>query len=142
MVRSGYSPVLAVGKNDGGFEAWRGQTGIDAIYKDQNGNFVIVESKATGGVKPNDPCGTKGDLCTVKSGERQMSDVWLRQRINELTAPPLAQADLKKLQDEAKKDPMTVQKVLSRTDKDGDTSFHQINNKGKEDVVIGNVWTP
>lgn len=140
----GYSPVLAVGKNDGAFDAWRGQTGIDAIYKDKSGNYVIVESKATGGVKPTDPCGTKGDLCTVKSGERQMSDVWLRQRINELTAPPLAQADLDKLKVEAMKDPMTLQKVLARTDKEGNTSFHQINNKGMTgtDVVIGNVWTP
>ncbi len=73
-----------------------------------------------------------------------MSDVWLRQRINELTAPPLAQADLDKLKVEAMKDPMTLQKVLARTDKEGNTSFHQINNKGMTgtDVVIGNVWTP
>lgn len=113
----------------------------DAIYKDKNGNFVIVESKATGGEKPNDPCGTKGDLCVVSDG-RQMSNDWLRARINALKVPPLTPAEKQKLTQDFAKNPSPVQKVLSRTDKDGNTSFNQIISKGEKDVVVGTTWNP
>ena len=53
---------------------WDGQQGIDGIYRDKDGNYVIVESKATGKLFANDPGGTKGKLVKNKDDVRQLSD--------------------------------------------------------------------
>lgn len=51
----------------------QGRQGIDAMYKDANGNLVILEVKSTAG-GPD----VVGDLSINKDGVRQMSEAWLR----------------------------------------------------------------
>lgn len=72
---------------DDAFRAWDGQTGIDGIYRDARGNYVIVESKATGGVKASDPQGCVARLCPTNDG-RQMSDAWIEARLERLVSDP------------------------------------------------------
>nr|WP_315400797.1 hypothetical protein [uncultured Duganella sp.] len=72
---TGKSPAEAIA-------AWDGQTGIDGLYKDAKGNYVIVESKATRGKSNKDPSECVAKLCTMKAGERQMSDKWIKDRLD------------------------------------------------------------
>jgi len=56
---------------------YRGQKGIDGIYKDSKGNWVIVETKAS-------QSGTAGGLDRTKAtGQEQLSKEWLLDRIDE-----------------------------------------------------------
>ncbi|MDY0977221.1 polymorphic toxin-type HINT domain-containing protein [Massilia sp. CFBP9012] len=141
LLAKGYEPV---GKSfdprgmspDDAFKAWDGQTGIDGIYKDKNGNYVIIESKATGGTKKADPEGCVDRLCTVKSGARQMSNEWLQDRIDGLIDDPAEAQKIKNLVAANR-----VKKVYALTDEKG-TSYNEITNNGNRDVEIGKKWNP
>jgi hypothetical protein len=119
---------------DDAYKAWRGQTGIDGVYKDASGNYVIVESKATGGTKPGDPSGCKGRMCDTLDG-RQMSDDWLIARLNKIVGEPERTA----LENAIKS--KNVKKVYAQTDQNG-TTYHEINDINNRDVEIGGVWAP
>lgn len=121
---------------DQAFKAWDGQAGIDGIYKDKNGNYVIIESKATGGVKKSDPEGCYDNLCTVKNGDRQMSDAWLNSRIDRLVPDP---EEAKKIK--ASLEAKAVKKVYALTDEKG-TSYHEIRDISSTDVKVGKTWSP
>lgn len=121
------------------YKDWSGQTGIDGMYVDAKGNYVIIESKATGGDKPTDPT-CKEKLCTVKSGARQMSDNWLDDgRLNKL------------FKTQAEKDAFLaarasgkVKKVYAVTDETG-TNYFEIDDvagKPNEVNVSKRPWTP
>lgn len=144
LLSKGYEPV---GKSfdprgmspEDAYKAWDGQTGIDGIYKDKNGNYVILESKATGGTKNADPQGCKDKLCMV-SGGRQMSQVWVDARIDALVTDPI---ERKAIRDGLRPPGNgTVKKVYALTDGNG-RSYHLIDDMpGGTDVKIGKVWNP
>jgi hypothetical protein len=135
----GYEPV---GKSfdprgmspDDAYKAWDGQTGIDGIYKDAQGNYVIVESKATGGVKKADPEGCVDKLCLMAGGERQMSNKWILDRVDSLVGEPEATKIKNAVQGN------TAKKIYAQTDQTGTTYRHVTEIRGK--VEIGKVWNP
>ena len=141
MKNRGYEPVgksfNPSGKSpDAAFKEWDGQTGIDGLYKDKAGNYVIVESKATGGTKMADPDGCVAKLCTMQTGERQMSEKWIKDRLDKLEIP---QAEQDKIL-AGMKDGST-KRIYAQTDANG-TSYHEINEPTVGNVKIGGVWTP
>jgi hypothetical protein len=133
----GYTVIKAVGKHDGAYDAWKGKGGIDGIYKDKDGNYVIVESKATGGVKPSDPEGCVAGLCKLTGGERQMSTEWLLKRIKGDESIPQAERDA--IQAAIKNG--NAKRIYAQTD-DAGTTFHEINSTGTKDATIGKTWNP
>jgi hypothetical protein len=134
----GYTVIKAVGKHDGAYDAWKGKGGIDGIYKDKDGNYVIVESKATGGVKPSDPEGCVAGLCKLKGGERQMSREWIETRIRADDSLSKAEQDLIIDGFENGK----TKRIYAQTDDKG-TTFHEVidRNGFKNDAEIGTeLW--
>lgn len=121
---------------DDAFKAWDGQTGIDGIYKDKNGNYIIIESKATGGTKKADPEGCVDRLCTLSGGERQMSNQWIRERIDKLVTDPV---EAKIIRDSLALG--KVKRVYAVTDEKG-TSYNEITSSGDTDARIGKTWKP
>jgi hypothetical protein len=139
----GYEPVGNSFKAEGKppeelFKDWDGQTGIDGLYKDKNGNYVIIESKATGGVKKADPTGCVEKLCKMKTQERQMSDKWIQDRLEKMVPDA---GERKKILEGLEANDGTVKKVYAQTDANG-TTYHGIDNVNKTDVKIGKEWTP
>lgn len=127
----GYTVVSAVGKHDGAFEAWQGKKGIDGIFKDPQGNYVIVESKTTGGKKPNDPEGCVARLCMTSENGRQMSDKWIMDHINKSDLDPAEKdAILKAINKNG------IKKVYAQTDVNG-TTFHEILDVDSKNVKLG-----
>lgn len=119
------------------FKAWNGQTGIDAIYKDRNGNYVIIESKATGGTKKADPDGCVEKLCLMKDRTRQMSDKWIRDRLADMIPDPV---ERKKVEDALTN--KTAKRVYAQTDQNG-TSYHEITEAKTNEVKVSNKkWNP
>jgi len=139
----GYQPVGNSFKPEGKspddlYKEWDGQTGIDALYKDKDGNYVIVESKATGGKKSSDPEGCVGALCKMKTDdkERQLSDKWIKDRLAKMVPDPVERA---KILQEMRNG--SVKKVYAQTDVNG-TTYHLVNDVNDNDVKIGKVWNP
>lgn len=116
----GYTVVSAVGKHDGAFEAWQGKKGIDGIFKDPQGNYVIVESKTTGGIKPSDPEGCVAKLCQTQNNGRQMSREWIENNLKDSVPDP---AEREAILEAIKKG--EVKKVYAQTDANG-TTFHEV----------------
>jgi RHS repeat-associated protein len=126
---------------DNYYNQWKGSNGIDGVFERTNPatgkkEYVIVESKSTGGEKPSDPCGTVDRLCLLKSGERQMSDAWVNARIDDI-AGSKSQADQIK---QAIKEGRTT-KIYASSDENG-TIFNKIDHVSATDVKIGAAWTP
>lgn len=145
MKNKGYTPVgnsfNPTGKSpEEAFAAWDGQTGIDGLYKDADGNYVIVESKATGGKSNTDPSECVAKLCMMKTGERQMSDKWIKDRLDKMVPDP---QERQKVLDALNDNKVT--KVYAQADGQSETSgiiYNVIDKKGNTDVVIGDPWTP
>ena len=121
------------------YSEWAGQTGIDGMYKDAKGNYVIIESKATGGAKPIDPT-CKEKLCTTVGKDRQMSEAWLDDgRLDKLFKTPAERAAY-----DAAKANGKVKKVYAVTDENGTKYFEiddVVGNK-KEVNVTNREWKP
>jgi Pretoxin HINT domain len=141
---NGYTSIQAVDpKKVGAFDSWKGTTGIDGIFKDKNGKYVIVESKTTGAEGPKDLCGKTDKLCTLTGGERQMSNAWISERIKGLPDP-----DRTLIENQMKDGTLT--RVYARTDGNGNTTYNTIGskdptkNKDPGDITaeIGSVWIP
>jgi hypothetical protein len=124
------------GGSDKAFKAWDGQTGIDGIYVDAKGNYVIVESKATGGLKASDPSDCVMELCKMKTGERQMSKEWIKDRLEKIVSEP----ELSQIVEGLDKNNGKVKRVYAQTDEAG-TTYHEVVDVGSEgkDVKIGGV---
>jgi hypothetical protein len=143
LKKKGYEPV---GKSfdpgnksmDVAFKEWDGQTGIDAIYKDKKGNYVIVESKATGGKKMSDPEGCVAKLCTMQTGERQMSDKWIDERLDALVTDPVERQIIR---NNLTRNNGVVSRVYAQTDGHG-TQYNVIDRVNANEVKIGKTWEP
>lgn len=138
----GYEPVGRTqtfkGHPQDDFNAWDGQTGIDGIYKNAAGEWVILESKGFGAVKKSDPTGCKGGLCKMVEGERQMSDEWINARLGKILSDTEI-AEYRAAQKAGK-----VKKVYAYTDGSGQTKMFDIVDVGKggRDVEVGKQWIP
>jgi len=120
------------------FADWDGQTGIDGIYRDANGRYFIVESKATGGTKKADPDGCVDKLCIMATGERQMSKKWIIARLEK--AVPDA-VERQKIIDGLENQDGSVTRLYAQTDAHG-TSYNVINEFEPDKVTIGTKWKP
>jgi hypothetical protein len=127
----GYTVVSAVGKHDGAFEAWQGKKGIDGIFKDPQGNYVIVESKTTGGKKPTDPEGCVAKLCSTKENGRQMSRTWIENNLKDSVPDPAEREEILRAIENKE-----IKKVYAQTDANG-TTFHEIIDVGKDGAKLG-----
>jgi hypothetical protein len=142
MNEIGYAPVGRTQKFKGNpqddFNAWDGQRGIDGIYKNAAGEWVILESKGFGAMKKSDPTGCKGGLCKMVDGERQMSDKWINDRLSKI----LSDEELVEYKAAVKAN--KVKKVYAYTDGGGKTRMFEIENVGNEgiDVKVGGAWNP
>ncbi|MCW8181316.1 hypothetical protein D8B29_17450, partial [Verminephrobacter eiseniae] len=147
MIKAGAEPLgRTLGLNPKGrspvqaFKAWHGRTGIDGIYKvrskvrDKHGNvvkdkdgkdveevtYVIIESKATGGMKN----GVLDDIVaklTKNDKERQMSDDWIMKNIKNMG---LSAADQNAIT-ASLQNPKKVKRIYAQTDAEG-TTYHEI----------------
>ena len=85
----------------------------------------------------SDPEGCVAKLCTMKTGERQMSRKWIEDRLQKMVPD----------KDERQKiidglDDGSVTRVYAQTDANG-TIYNVINeNKADKTVTIGGTWTP
>lgn len=145
MAQKGFEPVGSSfnpkGKSPGeAFKDWDGQTGIDGLYYNKNtGEYLVVESKATGSEKRSDPCNTTGAMCRMNTPdkERQMSDMWIRDRLDKLGLTPTQKAEIEAgLRD---KSTGKVTKVFVLTD-EKQTRYRRINELSDTDVRVGGNW--
>jgi hypothetical protein len=139
---AGYTMVKGVdNKADDALAKWNGQKGIDGIYRKPDGTYVIVESKATGGVNPSDPTGCVAGLCNTGSG-RQMSKDWITKRVNDDAS--LSAAEKKAITDGLTGPPVTTKRVYAQSDDTSGTQFFEIVDKNGESdkAEIGKIWKP
>ena len=139
---AGYTMVKGVdNKAVDALAKWNGQKGIDGIYIDKSGNYVIVESKATGGINPSDPAGCVAGLCNTKSG-RQMSEDWIIERIRGDKTMPKEQQDA--IINGLKTQPSTTKRVYAQSDDTSGTQFFEIvdRNGNSDEAEIGKIWNP
>ena len=100
-----------------------GSTGIDGIFRGQDGKIYIVESKASG-VKE----GCKaGNLCSSNDG-KQMSRSWLNEE--RLIKAELDENDIEQILDGLSDSDGTVVRLYAGTNKAGETRFYEIKDKG------------
>lgn len=118
------------------FAHWYGRKGIDGIYKDADGNYYIIESKAMGGKKPDDPQDCVAKLCMTKNSGRQLSDDWLKDRLESLVDDPEELAKIKAALAQGK-----VKKIYAQTDGAG-TTYHHVVDLLPSDVKLGVQWFP
>ena len=118
--------------------AYDGQTGIDGIFKNDKGEYIIIESKAKGGEVKDDVVGCVDKLCKVKSGDRQLSEKWTLDRLEKLV-PNKAERDKIILGLSTGK----TKRIYAQTD-GGKTVFNEVDTPSGDttDAVIGKVWTP
>jgi hypothetical protein len=143
FINANYKPIVSVDpKAVGAFEKWRGTTGVDGIFKDKNGNYVIVESKTTGAEKPKDPCGSQDKLCKLTGGETQMSNKWIFDRVNSMPEPDRS-AILSQMNNG------TLTRVYAKTEGDGTTKYFKIDSdppgstsRNDTTAKVGGVWKP
>lgn len=105
---------------------------------DPVGKYVIVESKATGAPGLKDPANCKGKLCKMTTGERQMSEQWIEDR---LTKAGITGTEAKDIMKSIKDNDGMVQRVYAQTNENG-TVYNIIKSVGEEDVKMGGIWTP
>mgnify|MGYP000205632094 FL=1 len=143
MEKAGYTMVKGVdNKADDALAKWKGQNGIDGIYQ-KDGKWVIVESKATGGVNPSDPSGCVAGLCNTQGSGRQMSRDWITQRIDkDSSLTPAQKQSIKGGLENG-----NTQRVYAQSDDASGTKFFTINDKLDSDgnkipteAVVGNLW--
>lgn len=126
---------------DSGFAAWDGQTGIDGIYKNAKGEYVIIESKGKGTAVKDDPSGCVDKLCNTNDG-RQLSLDWTVARLEKLIPDPVERARVERGLRNG-----TVKRVYAQTDENG-TVFHEVatptgaGGPNTRDAVIGGEWKP
>jgi hypothetical protein len=118
------------------FANWHGQSGIDGIYKRQNPEtgemeYIVAESKTTGDPKRGEPSGTKGALDTMTTGERQLSDQWINDRLDSSGLSAVEVKEIKAAMAAGK-----LRKVYALTDQRG-TRFFDVTNVSSTDVTIG-----
>ena len=118
------------------FAKWYGSRGIDGIYKDADGNYIIIESKAMDGEKPGDPEGCKAKLCMTKNSGRQLSKNWVNERLKDLVDDPDELAKIQAAMKEGK-----VKKIYAQTDHKG-TTYHEVVDLFDYDVELGKEWRP
>ena len=122
-----------------------GQTGLDGLFRKPVGvesQFWFGESKTEikarkPGEPRTDPRGTVGKLDTVGGGERQLSDVWNKVRVDKYglsatEAKAVKEAFGKKLANGEDQ----VKRFYALTDSEG-TRFFEVHPKGPMEVVIG-----
>lgn len=122
---------LVIEKHDDTFEFWQGKRGIDGIFKDPQGNYVIVESKTTGGIKPSNPEGCVAKLCSTKENGRQMSNDWIKANIEKSVSDPAERAAILRAIDNKE-----IKKIYAQTDANG-TTFHEILGVGEDGAKLG-----
>jgi hypothetical protein len=118
---------------DAAFQKYKGQTGIDGVYKRTNpvtgeAEYWVVESKTTGVADPKAPTG-KGELKETLSGD-QMSQDWVEGNLDKAGLSP---ADRAKLEADLKAG--KVKKVYAQTDSTG-THFYELIDDGASKVRI------
>ncbi|MCW8182937.1 hypothetical protein D8B29_26515, partial [Verminephrobacter eiseniae] len=121
--------------------------GIDGIYKvrskvrDKHGNvvkdkdgkdveevtYVIIESKATGGMKNGVLDDIVAKLTKNKKNDRQMSEAWIERNLKNMG---LSAAD-KNAITAGLRDPKKVKRIYAQTDAEG-TTYHEIRGIGKD----------
>ena len=141
--RAGYRPVGNTMKFDGNpqadYQAWNGQTGIDAIYF-KDGKYYIIESKAMGGAKSAEPNDAKLGLATLKNGDRQMSDTWIQERLLKALPDPDGKNERELIFDQLRKKKVT--KIYAQQDPNG-RSYHIIKDDSDSKPVVTNIkWEP
>lgn len=119
-------------------KAWDGQTGIDGIFKNSKGEYVIVESKGKGVTVKDEVVGCVDKLCPTKENGRQMSEQWIEANLDKLVPDPVEAAKIR-----AGLQNGTITRVYAQTD-GGQTIFNEIltppGNPGG--AVIGKPWNP
>lgn len=143
MRKAGYQPVGDTRKFDGNpqadYQAWNGQTGIDAIYY-KDGKYYILESKAMGGQRSSDPNEAKLGLSTLRNGDRQMSDSWIEGRLEKMLPDPGGTAEREKILSQLREGKVT--KIYAQRDPSGQ-SFHKIGKDANgKPVVTRTKWEP
>ncbi|MCW8166511.1 hypothetical protein D8B22_16500 [Verminephrobacter aporrectodeae subsp. tuberculatae] len=135
---------------------WHGRHGIDGIYrrkvKDKDGNdyyeYVLVESKATGGSKNGVPDNTVEKLDTTKKGSvRQMSNKWIEDHLDKIVNDGgMSAKDKKEIMDGLKNG--STKRIYAQTDANG-TIYHEITGTTKDGKlhndharVSGATWNP
>ncbi|WP_265283080.1 hypothetical protein [Verminephrobacter aporrectodeae] len=118
---------------------WHGRHGIDGIYrrkvKDKDGNdyyeYVLVESKATGGSKNGVPDNTVEKLDTTKKGSvRQMSNKWIEDHLDKIVNDGgMSAKDKKEIMDGLKNG--STKRIYAQTDANG-TIYHEITGTTKD----------
>lgn len=120
-----------------GMKAWDGQTGIDGIFKNAKGEYVIVESKAKGvGVK-DEVAGCVDRLCMTGTG-RQMSFDWIEKNLDKLVPDAAEAAKIRKGLEAG-----TVTRVYAQTD-GTKTIFNEVISTAGDlkSAEIGKTWSP
>lgn len=142
LQKAGYRPVGNTMKFDGdpqdAYQAWNGQTGIDAIYE-KDGKYYIIESKATGGERNSDPNDAVLGLAKVAGNDRQMSNKWIKARLEKMLPDPDGTAERNKILKALDED--EVEKIYAQRDPEG-RSYHKIEEKKNGPVVTKEKWTP
>ncbi|MCW5220962.1 hypothetical protein D5041_14740 [Verminephrobacter aporrectodeae subsp. tuberculatae] len=134
---------------------WRGRHGIDGIYrrkvKDKDGKeyyeYILVESKATGGSKNDIPDDVVAKLDMTKENGRQMSRKWIANHLQKMV-------DSKKISKNEMDDILggldngSTKRVYAQKDANGST-YHEIKdvmkngNIDEEQVRVSNaIWSP
>lgn len=123
---------------------WVGKNGIDGIYKDKDGNYVIVESKSYLNGKPDNVEGCVDKLCTVDDGKtRQMSQKWIEDR---LASSGLPKADIDAIKAGLKDG--SVKRVYAMTDETGIKYYEVVDRETPDDpdgvrnAEVGEEWIP
>ncbi|TCK03632.1 polymorphic toxin-type HINT domain-containing protein [Marinobacterium mangrovicola] len=106
------------------FDSYKGSSGIDSIYRGNDGKIYIVESKATGAKYP-ESC-KAGSLCTSNDGQ-QMSQDWIND--DRLAAAGLEPDEIAEVRTGLSKNDGTVVRLYGGTNAAGNTKFYEIHDQ-------------
>lgn len=106
------------------FDAYKGSSGIDSIYRGKDGKIYIVESKATGTKYP-ESC-TAGSLCTSNDGQ-QMSQDWINRK--RLEASGLKSHEVDQVLEGLDENDGSVVRLYAGTSASGQTKFYEIHDR-------------
>ncbi|MEF7615653.1 polymorphic toxin-type HINT domain-containing protein [Aquincola sp. MAHUQ-54] len=124
------------------FRSWDGQTGIDGIYKNARGEYIIIESKGKGTFVKDEVEGCRDRLCGTQLDGRQLSMVWTQRRLEKLI-PDVGER--RRIQFGLQNN--SVKRIYAQTDGNR-TIFHEVLTPLKNgepnlmDAVIGGLWQP
>ena len=121
-----------------GMKAWDGQRGIDGIYKNAKGEYVIVESKGKGVTVKDEVCGLVDRLCMTGTG-RQLSEQWIDVNLDKI----VNKSDAKAIRDGLNKGNGSVTRIYAQTD-GVTTIFNEVHSIAGDlsSAVIGKTWKP